>query len=745
MVPSLFQVTSLLDHAFAPFFRTKVFLLFFLLLSISSGAAGQVMEWQNSIPTAFSVPQPVIATADGGYLVAGAGSGAIQFTKVNSKGQPIWQKSISSKGVLATLIATNDNGYLVGGTLNNNYWVMKIDKNWTKVWERNFGGGSTEKLTALVTDKDGSFLLGGTSYSNASGDKSQNLKGYSDYWVVKIDQNGQKQWDNSFGGIIHPAFDYFENSWGEFVADTITTGNSYLKQIIVTLDGSYLLGGSTNSFAGGDNTSSSQAKVAYPEWFGWENWVLKIDKDGRKLWDKSYGTGSYAPAFTTMILTPDGGTLLGGTEYFDYGPAEYGSYYAVKKISSTGELIWTNSYGNFIGFNKELTTLLNTPDGGFLIGGNSSDDGSEWGDKSENSRGIEDYWVIKVNSRGVRVWDKTIGGDGFDNLTALFAADGGYLLAGHSLSEINGDKTVDLKDTVDFWLVKVKENNPLTSEWDLRYGGLGNEGFTTVIKTIDGGLLAGGYSHSDISGDKSQTSQGKNDYWVIKSDKNGIKLWDYRYGGTHDDYLNRIISTNDGGYLLAGSSRSGIGGDKTQASRGARDYWIVKINNAGEKQWDKRYGGSGYDELKKVIQLATGEFILAGYSNSPVGGDKSQGSQGGNDFWLVKVSSTGSKIWDKRYGGNLNEALTGIVETADGGYLLSGSSVSGKSGDKSEVSRGESDFWLIRGLRYNPEFLIATATIAFIPLVHAVFIRFYDPVITFSPAFLRFVTTLARE
>ncbi|RDC65125.1 hypothetical protein AHMF7616_03755 [Adhaeribacter pallidiroseus] len=209
-------------------------------------------------------------------------------------------------------------------------------------------------------------------------------------------------------------------------------------------------------------------------------------------------------------------------------------------------------------------------------------------------------------------------------------------------------------------------------------------------------MIAGGYSSSDISGDKSQTSQGKNDYWVIKSNKNGIKLWDYRYGGTHDDYLNRIIATNDGGYLLAGSSRSDIGGDKTQASRGDRDYWIVKITNTGEKQWDKRYGGSGYDELKKVIQLATGDFILAGYSNSPAGGDKSQHSQGGNDFWLVKINSAGTKIWDKRYGGNLNETLTGMVETTDGGFLLGGSSVSGKSGDKSQVSRGRSDFWLIR-------------------------------------------------
>ncbi|QMU31042.1 DNRLRE domain-containing protein [Adhaeribacter radiodurans] len=236
----------------------------------------------------------------------------------------------------------------------------------------------------------------------------------------------------------------------------------------------------------------------------------------------------------------------------------------------------------------------------------------------------------------------------------------------------------------------------LNEGWDQRYGGLGNEGFTTIIKTADGGYLSGGYTNSNVSGDKTQPSQGKNDYWIVKSDDLGKKLWDKRFGGTDDDYLNRIIQTKDGGFLLAGSSLSGKNGDKTETSRGNRDYWVVKINKEGTKQWDKRYGGSGYDELKKVIQLSTGEYILAGYSNSPAGGDKSQNSQGKNDFWIVKINNTGSKIWDKRYGGNLDEALGGIVQTSDEGYLLGGSSLSGKSGDKSRVNRGGNDFWLIR-------------------------------------------------
>ncbi|MDQ4139946.1 MAG: T9SS type A sorting domain-containing protein, partial [Bacteroidota bacterium] len=234
------------------------------------------------------------------------------------------------------------------------------------------------------------------------------------------------------------------------------------------------------------------------------------------------------------------------------------------------------------------------------------------------------------------------------------------------------------------------------TNWDVAYGGSDADSFSEVIKTTDGGYLLAGYSASGLNGNKSQASRGGNDYWVIKTDANGKKVWDQRYGGTGHDYLNRIIQTHDGGYLLAGSSLSGAGGDKTQASRGDRDYWIVKISSSGEKQWDKRFGGSGYDELRKVAQLPSGEYMLAGTSNSPAGGDKSQGSQGGRDYWILKLNVAGSRLWDKRYGGNLADNLENFLLTNDGGFLLAGASASGQSGDKSQLSRGGEDFWLVR-------------------------------------------------
>ncbi|HEX8532156.1 MAG TPA: GEVED domain-containing protein, partial [Cytophagales bacterium] len=195
-----------------------------------------------------------------------------------------------------------------------------------------------------------------------------------------------------------------------------------------------------------------------------------------------------------------------------------------------------------------------------------------------------------------------------------------------------------------------------SSQWNKRFGGTGADSFSKVIRTADGGYLLGGYSASGTGGDKSESSRGGIDMWIVKTDAAGNKLWDKRYGGTGDDYLSTLITTSDGGYLLAGASFSGIGGDKSQDSRGSGDYWVVKIGSTGTKQWDKRFGGSAHDDVRAVLQLPTGEYLLAGHSASGLSGDKTQSSRGGQDYWVVKISSTGTKLWDRAFGGSADDA-----------------------------------------------------------------------------------------
>jgi hypothetical protein len=153
-------------------------------------------------------------------------------------------------------------------------------------------------------------------------------------------------------------------------------------------------------------------------------------------------------------------------------------------------------------------------------------------------------------------------------------------------------------------------------QWDARFGGSDNDYLSSLQQTSDGGYILGGFSFSGISGDKTQASQGNDDYWIVKTDANGTKQGDARFGGSDNDYLSSLQQTADGGYILGGYSASGISGDKTQKSRGDYDYWIVKTDVNGVKQWDERLGGSAGDLLISLHQTADGGYILGGYSNS---------------------------------------------------------------------------------------------------------------------------------
>jgi hypothetical protein len=149
-------------------------------------------------------------------------------------------------------------------------------------------------------------------------------------------------------------------------------------------------------------------------------------------------------------------------------------------------------------------------------------------------------------------------------------------------------------------------------EWDVQFGGSKKDELSALQQTTDGGYISGGNSLSGISGDKTQVSQGKSDYWIVKTDATGAKEWDSRFGGSENDYLLSLQQTSDGGYILGGTSESGISGDKTQASQGLSDYWIVKTDANGVKQWDARFGGSNLDFCNSVRQTTDGGYIVGG-------------------------------------------------------------------------------------------------------------------------------------
>ena len=341
-----------------------------------------------------------------------------------------------------------------------------------------------------------------------------------------------------------------------------------------------------------------------------------------------------------------------------------------------------------------LRSLQQTSDGGYILGG-YSDSGLN-GDKTQASRGADDYWVVKLDAAGTKQWDKTLGTVVFDQLYALRQTrDGGYLLGGYSAYGVGGDKTQPSKGgNTDFWLIKLDAQG--TKLWDVGLGGPGSETVYALQQTSDGGYLVGGSSTSGIGGDKSQASQGGSDYWVVKLDASGAKQWDRTVGGSNTDILLALQQTADGGYMLGGSSASGSSGDKTEPNKGLEDYWVVKLDANGSKLWDKTLGTSSNDEFTCLQQTADGGYVVGGYTAAGMEGDKTQASQGGSDFWLIKLDTNGVKRWDRSLGGSGSDALSALQQTLDGGYILGGSSSSGVSGDKTQASRGLNDYWLLK-------------------------------------------------
>jgi len=305
----------------------------------------------------------------------------------------------------------------------------------------------------------------------------------------------------------------------------------------------------------------------------------------------------------------------------------------------------------------------------------------------------------------VKQWDKRFGSTDFDQLTCFQqTADGGYILAGYSGSFAGGDKTQTSRGWRDYWIVKIDQNG--IKQWDMEYGGSIDDFLFAIQQTSDGGYIMGGWSVSDSSADKTQNNRDtssnynyRGDYWVVKADSLGNKQWDKTFGGANVDQLTSLQQTTDGGYILGGYSKSGISGDKTQPLKGTEDYWVVKIDSAGNKQWDKDFGGTSVQYLYSVQQTADGGYALGGYSYSGIGGDKTQASFGLMDFWIVKIDSAGTKLWDKAFGGTNYDYFYSLQQTTDRGFILAGLTHSDVSGNKTQPLKGGAgaiNYWIVK-------------------------------------------------
>ena len=208
---------------------------------------------------------------------------------------------------------------------------------------------------------------------------------------------------------------------------------------------------------------------------------------------------------------------------------------------------------------------------------------------------------------------------------------------------------------------------PPDIELSKTYGGADRDYAYSMIQTGDGGYAVAGWTRS--------YGAGGNDFWLVKTDTDGNMEWNQTYGGTDDDYGYSVVQTSDGGYAIAGATHS--------SGAGGSDFWLVKTDSAGNVQWNQTYGGTDLlediEQALSVIQTFDGGYAMAGHRGMLRA-----------DFWLVKTDSTGDMMWNKTYGGTSNDRGYSVVQTSDGGYAMAGDTESFGAG------AGDDDFWLVK-------------------------------------------------
>ncbi|MCW4035416.1 MAG: hypothetical protein NWF03_08645 [Candidatus Bathyarchaeota archaeon] len=297
--------------------------------------------------------------------------------------------------------------------------------------------------------------------------------------------------------------------------------------------------------------------------------------------------------------------------------------------------MWSQTYLGSVAYD-----LVETSDGGFALAGELDDD----------------VLLIKTDSSGNMEWNQTYGEAHEEYATSLVTtSDGGFALCARTDSFGAG--------LWDFWLIKTDAQGNM--EWNQTYGGPEHDYPHTVIETSDGGFALAGFTFS--------FGAGEDDVWLVKTDSQGNMQWNKTYGGTDGDRAKSLVETSDGGFALAGITRS--------FDVDSGDFWLIKTDSHGNEDWSKTYGGDEWEDANALVETSDGGYALAGVTFPDLT----------EEFWLVKTDQQGNMQWNQTYGGANQDLADALVESSDGGFAIVG-----RSSSFDPEPHSSFDFWLIK-------------------------------------------------
>jgi len=407
-------------------------------------------------------------TADGGYILGGQSSSTdidvygthlgnpelpindLWLVKLDANFNIVWAKTFGGTGFddFYDMTQTTDGGYVMiaytdsyDGDVTDNHgdpndyygdaWVVKVDKDGNKEWAKALGGMKGEFLRSITKDQNGNLIMVGTT-SSEDGDITTPLKGYSDLWVVKMDNAGNLLSSRTYGGS--------------------SLDEAYSVQMLP--NGNYIISGRTYS-GDGDVTSHNGTP-------GMDSdiWLVELNPAGDIVWQKSYGSSSNDNAWK-VLATNDGGLLIGGLALGNNGTVTTTTFgvvdFYVMKLDAQRNIQWQKKYGGTA--NDNLFNMITTPDNNFLLIGSSI---SNDNDVTDNY-GDFDIWIVKINQQGNMIWQKNLGSSGTESSKdALYLDDDNFLVFGYNTAADND--VTDNYGLGDFWLVKLEDKVLATSE-----------------------------------------------------------------------------------------------------------------------------------------------------------------------------------------------------------------------------------------------------------------------------------------
>jgi hypothetical protein len=355
---------------------------------------------------------------------------------------------------------------------------------------------------------------------------------------------------------------------------------------------------------------------------------------------------------------------------------------------SEGSLGEITTIKNYGGSKNDVANaVVKTQDGGAAVLGYTQ---SINGDISDKTVENFDFWVMKLDAESNIQWSKTFGGSEDDRGNDILQTkDGGFAILGYSTSS-----NLDVPGNAgsqDFWMIKLDANG--TISWSKTFGYLGADFGTTLLQTADNSYLITGVLDVTASGGQGNSRNSQRhaggDIWAIKLSENGDLQWSKYFGGSFTDAPFGIVETEDHNFIIAGSSDSAD--VDISNNNGSYDFWVLKITSNGSLLWERSFGGSEIDEARAITATNDGNFIIVGDTRSA---DKDvSNNHGAADVWIIKMNTDGNLIWEKTIGGSSFDVARSVARAQDNGFIISGSS---RSLNEGFTNQGQNDALLLK-------------------------------------------------